>query len=160
MGYRIRKIDAESNFCHELRIEIIERVLPTDDIAQALATEGVVAQQVRKFDLLFPPGCRSCGIEVFYCRAWPCASPLGQPQGLPLRCRHYVVNRQSPLATCCHPRGMAIPLGWARWPRKAGGFGACSLGSKTPGQKSNNLTPAGVTASTPTAKKQALFLAA
>lgn len=52
MGYRIREIDAESNFCQELRIEMIERVLPTDVIAQALAAEGIKAQRVRKLDLL------------------------------------------------------------------------------------------------------------
>jgi hypothetical protein len=52
MGYRIREIDAESNFCQELRIEMIERVLPTDVIAQALADEGIKAQRVRKLDLL------------------------------------------------------------------------------------------------------------
>jgi len=52
MGYRIREIDAESNFCQELRIEMIERVLPANDIAQLLATEGVAAQRVRKLDLL------------------------------------------------------------------------------------------------------------
>jgi hypothetical protein len=45
MGYRIREIDAESNFCQELRIEMIERVLPTDVIAQALAAEGIKAQR-------------------------------------------------------------------------------------------------------------------
>ena len=52
MGYRIREINAESNFCQELRIEMIERVLPTNDIAQVLAAEGVAAQRVRKLDLL------------------------------------------------------------------------------------------------------------
>jgi hypothetical protein len=52
MGYRIREIDAESNFCQELRIDMIERILPTNDIAQALAAEGVAAQRVRKLDLL------------------------------------------------------------------------------------------------------------
>jgi hypothetical protein len=52
MGYRIREIDAESNFCQELRVEMIERVLPTDVIAQALAAEGIKAQRVRKLDLL------------------------------------------------------------------------------------------------------------
>lgn len=52
MGYRIREIDTESNFCQELRIEMIERVLPTTDIDQVLATEGVAAQRVRKLDLL------------------------------------------------------------------------------------------------------------
>jgi hypothetical protein len=52
MGYRIREIDAESNFCQELRIEMIERFLPTSDIAQVIAAEGVVAQRVRKLDLL------------------------------------------------------------------------------------------------------------
>jgi hypothetical protein len=52
MGYRIREIDAESNFCQELRIEMIERVLPANDIAQVLAAEGVAAQRVRKLDLL------------------------------------------------------------------------------------------------------------
>jgi hypothetical protein len=51
MGYRIREIDAESNFCQELRIEMIERVLPANDIAQVLAAEGVAAQRVRKLDL-------------------------------------------------------------------------------------------------------------
>ena len=52
MGYRIREIDAESNFCQELRIEMIERVLPATNIAQVLAAEGVAAQRVRKLDLL------------------------------------------------------------------------------------------------------------
>lgn len=52
MGYRIREIDAESNFCQELRIEMIERVLPATDIAQLLAAEGVAARRVRKLDLL------------------------------------------------------------------------------------------------------------
>jgi hypothetical protein len=52
MGYRIREIDAESNFCQELRIEMIERVLPTDVIAQAFAAEGIKTQRVRKLDLL------------------------------------------------------------------------------------------------------------
>lgn len=52
MGYRIREIDTESNFCQELQIEMIERVLPTTDIAQVLAAEGVEAQRVRKLDLL------------------------------------------------------------------------------------------------------------
>lgn len=52
MGYRIREISAESNFCQELRIEMIERALPTADIAQVLADEGVEAQRVRKLDLL------------------------------------------------------------------------------------------------------------
>lgn len=52
MGYRIREIDAESNFCQELRIEMIERVLPANDITQVLAAEGVAAQRVRKLDLL------------------------------------------------------------------------------------------------------------
>jgi hypothetical protein len=52
MGYRIREIDAESNFCQELRIEMIERVLPTADIAQALAAAGIKTQRVRKLDLL------------------------------------------------------------------------------------------------------------
>jgi hypothetical protein len=51
MGYRIREIDAEINFCQELRIEMIERVLPANDIAQVLAAEGVAAQRVRKLDL-------------------------------------------------------------------------------------------------------------
>jgi hypothetical protein len=52
MGYRIREIDGESNFCQELRIEMIERVLPATDIAQVLAAEGRQAQRVRKLDLL------------------------------------------------------------------------------------------------------------
>jgi hypothetical protein len=52
MRYRIREIDAESNFCQELRIEMIERVLPATDIAQVLTAEGVAAQRVRKLDLL------------------------------------------------------------------------------------------------------------
>lgn len=52
MGYRVREITAESNFCQELRIEMIERVLPAEEITQALASEGVQAQRVRKLDLL------------------------------------------------------------------------------------------------------------
>ena len=52
MGYRIREIDAESNFCQELRIEMIERILPATAIAQALAAEGIKTQRVRKLDLL------------------------------------------------------------------------------------------------------------
>jgi len=52
MGYRIREIEAESNFCQELRIDMIERVLPTTDIAEALAAEGIETQRVRKLDLL------------------------------------------------------------------------------------------------------------
>ena len=51
MGYRIREIEAENNFCQELRIEMIERVLPSTDIAEALAAEGVVTRRVRKLDL-------------------------------------------------------------------------------------------------------------
>jgi len=52
MGYRIREIEAESNFCQELRIDMIERVLPATDIAEALAAEGIETQRVRKLDLL------------------------------------------------------------------------------------------------------------
>lgn len=52
MGYRIREIDADSNFCQELRIEMIERVLPAIEIAQVLAAEGIATQRVRKLDLL------------------------------------------------------------------------------------------------------------
>ncbi|MEJ2749966.1 MAG: IS4 family transposase [Anaerolineae bacterium] len=52
MGYRIREIDAESNFCQELQIDMIERVLPATDIAEALAAEGIETQRVRKLDLL------------------------------------------------------------------------------------------------------------
>jgi hypothetical protein len=52
MGYRIREIDPESNFCQELRIEMIERVLSATEIAQVLAAEGVAAQRVRKIDFL------------------------------------------------------------------------------------------------------------
>ena len=48
----MREINVESNFCQELRIEMIERALPTTDIAQVLADEGVEAQRVRKLDLL------------------------------------------------------------------------------------------------------------
>jgi hypothetical protein len=52
MGYRIREIEAESNFCQELRIDMIERVLPVADIAEALAAEGIKTQRVRKLDLM------------------------------------------------------------------------------------------------------------
>lgn len=52
MGYRIREIEVESNFCQELRIDMIERVLPVTDIAKALAAEGIETQRVRKLDLL------------------------------------------------------------------------------------------------------------
>ena len=51
MGYRIREIEAESNFCQELGIDMIERVLPTTDIAEALTAEGLETQRVRKLDL-------------------------------------------------------------------------------------------------------------
>lgn len=52
MGYGIRKIEAESNFCQELRMDMIDRVLPPTAITEALVAEGVVAQRVRKLDLL------------------------------------------------------------------------------------------------------------
>ena len=51
MGYRIRELEAESNFCQELRVDMIERVLSTADIAKALAAEGIKTQRVRKLDL-------------------------------------------------------------------------------------------------------------
>ena len=51
MGYRIREIEAESNFCQELRIDMIERVLSATDIAEALAAEGIATQRLRKLDL-------------------------------------------------------------------------------------------------------------
>lgn len=51
MGYRIRELEAESNFCQELRVDMIERVLPATDIAEALAAEGIETQRVRKLDL-------------------------------------------------------------------------------------------------------------
>ena len=52
MGYRIREIEAESNFCQELTIEMINRVMPSTVIEAALAAAGVQAQRVRKLDLL------------------------------------------------------------------------------------------------------------
>ena len=51
MGYRIRKIEDTSNFCQELRIDMIERVLSTTDIAEALAAEGIKTPRVRKLNL-------------------------------------------------------------------------------------------------------------
>jgi hypothetical protein len=51
MGYRIREIDAERNFCQELQVEMINRVLPITEIEQILAAEGVQASRVRKLDL-------------------------------------------------------------------------------------------------------------
>jgi hypothetical protein len=32
MGYRIREIDAERNFCQELQVDMINRVLPITEI--------------------------------------------------------------------------------------------------------------------------------
>lgn len=51
MGYRIREIDAERNFCQELQVDMINRVLPVTEIEQILAAEGVQASRIRKLDL-------------------------------------------------------------------------------------------------------------
>lgn len=51
MGYRIREIEAERNFCQEMQVEMITRVLPVKDIEQMLAAEGVQTDRVRKLDL-------------------------------------------------------------------------------------------------------------
>jgi hypothetical protein len=52
MGYRIREIEAESNFCQELNIEMVNRVIPIAAIEAALTAKGVQAWRVRKLDLL------------------------------------------------------------------------------------------------------------
>ena len=51
MGYRIREIAAERNFCQELHVAMINRVLPTTDIEQILAVEGIQTKRIRKLDL-------------------------------------------------------------------------------------------------------------
>jgi hypothetical protein len=51
MGYRIREIDTERNFCQELQVDMINRVLPITEIEQMVAVEGVQDSRVRKFDL-------------------------------------------------------------------------------------------------------------
>ena len=51
MGYRIREIEAERNFCQEMQVEMITRVLPVKDIEQMLTAEGVQTARVRKLDL-------------------------------------------------------------------------------------------------------------
>lgn len=52
MGYRLREIEAESNFCQELHVDAINRVLSKGDIEAALAAENMHTSRVRKLNLL------------------------------------------------------------------------------------------------------------
>jgi hypothetical protein len=52
MGYRLREFETENNFCQELHIDMLERVVPKTVIEATLAEEGVQAARVQKLDLL------------------------------------------------------------------------------------------------------------
>ena len=48
MGYTIRQMDAEHNFCQELTVEALQRAVPRDAIAAVLQETGNPVQRARK----------------------------------------------------------------------------------------------------------------
>jgi hypothetical protein len=48
MGYTIRQLEAERNFCQELTVEALQRAVPQDAIAAAVAETGNPVQRARK----------------------------------------------------------------------------------------------------------------
>ena len=52
MGYTLREIAAERKFSQELRIEVLEQVLPVATIQAVLAREGRMGQRERKLNMV------------------------------------------------------------------------------------------------------------
>ena len=52
MGYKLREIAAERKFSQELRLEVLEQVLPVTQIKAVLAREGRVEQRERKLNMV------------------------------------------------------------------------------------------------------------
>jgi len=48
MGYRIRQIEPEDQFCRAITVDVVSAVIGSDKIEQALAENGVCEQRVRK----------------------------------------------------------------------------------------------------------------
>lgn len=55
MGYTLREIAAERKFSQELRIEVLEQVLPVATIQAVLAREGRMGQRERKLNMVDRP---------------------------------------------------------------------------------------------------------
>lgn len=51
MGFRLRQIEAESKFCRELKLEMIEPIISRQMIRSVLAAEGQVTHRERKLNL-------------------------------------------------------------------------------------------------------------
>lgn len=52
MGYRLREIETENNFCQELHVEAIQRVIPVATIQAVIEKENAQISRVRKLNLL------------------------------------------------------------------------------------------------------------
>ncbi|MBU6351714.1 MAG: transposase domain-containing protein, partial [Chloroflexi bacterium] len=52
VGYTLREIAAERKFSQELRIEVLEQVLPVATIQAVLAREGRMGQRERKLNMV------------------------------------------------------------------------------------------------------------
>lgn len=52
MRYKLREIETESKFCHELSLEAIERAVPLTEIRAALSDTGVCEQRERKLNMV------------------------------------------------------------------------------------------------------------
>ena len=55
VGYTLREIAAERKFSQELRIEVLEQVLPVATIQAVLAREGRMGQRERKLNMVDRP---------------------------------------------------------------------------------------------------------
>ncbi len=52
MGFKLREIEAESKFCHELTLNAVEQAIPMTEIQAALAETGACTPRERKLNLL------------------------------------------------------------------------------------------------------------
>lgn len=52
MGFKLRDIEAESKFCHELTLAVIEQAVPVAEVKAVLAEIGVSEQRERKLTML------------------------------------------------------------------------------------------------------------
>ena len=52
MGYKVREIASERKFSQELKIEVLEQVLPVERIKAVLASEGRLEQRERKLNMV------------------------------------------------------------------------------------------------------------
>lgn len=52
MGYKVREIAAERKFSQELKLEVLEQVLPVEQIKAVLASEGRLEQRERKLNMV------------------------------------------------------------------------------------------------------------